>query len=75
MNHPFIRRLAPEPEHDRPGFKPAFDELVTGPVDGIHIERLDTGLYWMSITKGGVRQIVTFGTRRNALLVARTEGE
>lgn len=72
---PWIKRVEWEPEHDSCSQKRAIDELVAENVS-IHIERLDTGLYWMGITgPDGERQVVTFGTRRGALIVARTEAD
>ncbi len=73
MNHSFIERVEYEPENDKPHLKPAFDELLSGPVDSVHIERMDDGCYWMALNKGDKRQIVTFGSRGK--IIARTEGE
>jgi hypothetical protein len=71
----FITRVEWEPEHDEPNAMLAFDEIVTGPVDMVHIERMSDGTYWMGIYKGDVRQVVVFHTRREAKLYARTEAD
>lgn len=74
--HDFITRIEPEPENNRPGFMDAFDEIVTGPVDCIHIERMSDDLYWMAIYKGAVRQVVVIGSASGrAKVVARTEAD
>jgi hypothetical protein len=73
--HAFITRVEWEPENDRPDMQAAFDEMVTGPVDMVHIERMDEGVYWMAIYKGDERQVVTFHTARGAKVYARTEKE
>lgn len=73
--HDFIERVEWEPENDRPNYKRCFDEIVTGPVDCVHIERMDDGCYWMAIYKGNERQVVTFGTARGAKIFGRTEAE
>ncbi len=63
-------------EFDKPWVKPRFDELVTGPVDSIHIEHLDETMIWMAIRKGKERQIVIFSTPNGRSTVeARTEAE
>lgn len=69
----FVERVEWEPEHDKGGQKPCFDEMVTGPVDYVHIERMSDGTYWMAIGKGDARQIVVFHTAREAKVFARTE--
>ena len=71
--HTFVNRVAWEPENDKPGLKRAIDEIVTGPVDSVHIERMDNGEYWMSITKGTRQQIVIFHSRGK--LYCRTEAD
>ena len=55
---------------DRPGFMPTFDEIVTGPVDGIHIEQMSDTLYWMAIHRGDERLIVVFGSKNGRAHVA-----
>lgn len=55
--------VARDVQHDRKGFKPTFDEIVTGPVDSIHIEQLSDELYWMAIYKGDERLVVTFASK------------
>jgi hypothetical protein len=73
-NHPQVISFVPEPENDRKGYRPAFDDMyVQGPIDGVHIERMDDNLYWMSINIGEERQIVIFSCRGK--LFARTEVE
>ena len=57
-------------QHDRPGLKPLFDEIVTGPVDGVHIEQLSDQTYWMAIEKGGDRLIVIFSSKNGRAHVA-----
>lgn len=42
----FIKSHNPEPENDRPGMMFAFDEIVTGPVDSVHIERMSDNSYY-----------------------------
>lgn len=71
--HDFVTRMEWEPEHDKGDCMPAFDEMVTGPVDSVHIERMSDGTYWMALYKGDVRQVVTFHTAREAKVYARTE--
>lgn len=63
-----IDRVEPEPEHG----DSAIDELVATGVD-IHIERMSDGTYWLGIEKDGKRQVVTFSTRREALIIAKTD--
>ena len=70
---PFVTRVEWEPENNTPDTKACFDELVTGKVDCVHIERMSDGTYWMAIYKGKDRQIVTFGTAREAKIFGRTE--
>lgn len=80
--HPWIDRVEWEPEYDKPGQQRAFDEIVASNVD-IHIERMSDGCYWMGIYPAGSmkkvgisdRQVVTFYTRRGALVVGTTEAE
>jgi hypothetical protein len=70
----FVIRHEPEPEYDRPGLMHAFDEIVTGPVDSIHIERLSDGCYWMCIYKGEEGQRIMISTDSGrGLIVARAE--
>lgn len=70
----FVKRIAPEPENDRPHLMRAFDEIVTGPVDSVHIERMSDSLYWMVICKGKRCQRIIIGSNTDrAKVVARTE--
>lgn len=70
----FVLSHNPEPENDRPGFMHAFDEIVTGPVDSVHIERMDDGSYWMCIYKGDEGQrIMISAVNSRAKIVARAE--
>lgn len=70
----FVQRIAPEPENDSPKYMRAFDEIVTGPVDYVHIERMSDDLYWMVIGKGEVAQRIVIGAvNTRAKVVARTE--
>lgn len=70
----FVKRIEREPENDKPGLMKAFDEIVTGPVDAIHIERMDDGLYWMAIYKGDESQRIVIGSASGrGKVVARTE--
>lgn len=70
----FVTRIAPEPENDRAGLMRAFDEIVTGPVDYVYIERMSDDLYWMVIGKGDEAQRIVIGSAsRRAKVVARTE--
>ena len=73
--HDWIERVKFETEHDEPGQKRAIDEIVTGPVDQVHVERMSDGTYWVGIYKGDQRQVVVFHTNREAKLFARTEAE
>jgi hypothetical protein len=45
------------------GLMPTFDEIVTGPVDAIHIEQLSDQTYWMGICKGSERLVVVFSSK------------
>ncbi len=76
--HPFIERVNWDPEHDKPGLKRAFDEIVAHNVN-IHIEFLDDDLCWMSITDPNGhpddRQIVTFQAAGRGKLIGRTGAE
>lgn len=70
----FVTRVEPEPHHDKPGLMEAFDEIVTGPVDSIHIERMSDDCYWMCIYKGEEAQRIIISTKSGrGLIVARTE--
>lgn len=61
---------------DRRGLMPTFDEIVTGPVDSVHIEQLSDQLYWMGISKGDERLVVVFGSKNmRAHVVGRFEHE
>ena len=57
-------------KHDRSGLKPTFDEIVTGPVDSIHIEQLGDSTYWMGIYKGDERLVVVFSAKNGRAHVA-----
>jgi hypothetical protein len=71
---PFVTRINPEPENDKPELMRAFDEIVTGPVDSVHIERMSDDCYWMCIYKDGVGQrIIIAANNSRAKIVARTE--
>lgn len=70
----FVKRIEAEPENDRPSFMRAFDEIVTGPVDYVHIERMSDDLYWMVIGKGDDAQRIVIGSASGkAKVIARTE--
>lgn len=70
----FVKRIAYEEESDRPGLKDAIDEIVTGPLDSFHIERMDDGTYWMGLYKGCQRQVIVIsGVNQRTKIVARTE--
>jgi hypothetical protein len=72
----FILRVELEPENDKPGFMKAFDEIVTGPLDSVHIERMSDDLYWMSLEKDGRRQIVVIGSASGkAKVIGRSEAD
>lgn len=74
--HDFVTRINPEPENDAPGLKIAIDEIVTGSLDGFHIERLDDGTYWIALEKGDKRQIIVISAvSRRGKIVARTEAD
>ena len=70
--HLFVKRI--EWRHRNDGDQKAFDEIVTGPVDSVHIEQLTDGSYWMAIEKDGKRQIIYF-SQFGRRIVARTEAE
>jgi hypothetical protein len=55
--------VARDVQDDKRGLKPLFDEIVTGPVDSVHIEQLSDDLYWMAIHKGDERLVVTFSAK------------
>lgn len=70
----FVKSHNPEPENDRPGMMFAFDEIVTGPVDSVHLERMSDNSYWMCIYKGDEGQrIMISSTSSRGKIVARTE--
>ena len=74
--HSFVTRIEPEPENDRPGWMRAFDEIVTGPLDYVHIERMDDGCYWMVLVKGEDEQrIIIASATGRAKIIARTEAD
>ena len=50
-------------QHDRQGWMPRFDEVLTGPVDSIHIEQMSDQTYWMGIYKGDERLVVVFSSQ------------
>ena len=58
------------PENDRPGMMFAFDEIVTGPVDSVHIERMSDNSYWMCIYKGdeGQRIMISSTSSRGKIV-------
>lgn len=70
----FVERIAPEPENDRPGLMRAFDEIVTGPIDSVHIERMADNFYWMVLVKGDETQRIVIAARNpKAIVVGMTE--
>ena len=72
----FVTRVNPEPENDRPNLMKAIDEIVTGPLDSFHIERMDDGTYWMALSKGENRQLIVVSSATlRAKIVARTEAD
>ena len=72
----FVTRVNPEPENDKPGLMKAIDEVVTGPLDSFHIERMDDGTYWMALSKGENRQVIVISSATlRAKVVARTEAD
>ena len=75
--HDFITRVEWEPENDKPDLMGnAIDEIVTGPLDYVHIERMHDGCYWMALGKGGARQIVVIlSESEQSKIVARTEAD
>ena len=52
-------------QHDRQGWMPRFDEVVTGPVDAIHIEQLSDETYWVGISKGTERLVIVFSSSKS----------
>jgi len=73
--HDFITRVEWEPENDKPDANPAIDEIVSGPIDSFHIERMSDGIYWMVLCKGDKRQVITIGANGRCKIVARTEAD
>ena len=74
--HDFITRVEWEPENDKPGFNPAIDEIVTGPLDSFHIERMDDGCYWMALCKEDKRQIIVISAvNKRCKIIACTDAE
>lgn len=74
--HDFVKRVEWEPENDRPGYMGAFDEIVTGPLDYVHIERMSDDLYWMVLVNGDKEQRVVIGSASGrAKVIARTEAD
>ena len=79
--HDFITRVEWEPENDHPNFKRAIDEIVTGPLDSFHIERMTDGCYWIGLYKGEnhKRQMIILSIEIDengaAKLMARTEAD
>ena len=70
----FVTRVNPEPENDKPHLMKAIDEIVTGPLDSFHIERMDDGTYWMALSKGENRQVIVVSSAtQRAKIVARPE--
>lgn len=72
-----VKAVQWEPENDKPGLMRAFDEIVTGPLDSVHIERMSDGTYWMALYKNGEdRQVVVISANNpRAQIVARTEAQ
>ena len=68
----FVKRVQREPENDKPGQIMAIDEIVTGPVDCVHVERMDDNSYWIGIYKGKECQAVWITSAR-AKIQAGTE--
>jgi hypothetical protein len=72
----FVTRIEPEPGNDRPDQMRAFAVLVTGPIDSVHIERMDGSLYSMVMRKGDEAQRITIGaTDGRSKVAGRTELE
>lgn len=65
--HAFVTRVNPEPENDKPGLMDAIDELVTGPLDSFHIERMTDGQYWMALYKGDQRQVIVITAKGSTI--------
>ena len=62
--HDFITRIEWEPQRG----EGAFDEIVTGPVDSVHIERMGTGQYWMALYQGDKRQVIWFELEKRTIV-------
>jgi hypothetical protein len=76
INHQIVNRVEWEPEHDKPGLMRAIDEIVSGPIDSFHIERMSDGLYWMALNKGDVRQVIVISAvSSRGKIIARTESD
>lgn len=71
-HQPFVTRIEEESQHSAEGWT-GIDEIVTGPVDCVHIERMDSGCYWIGIYKGKERQVVFLRSSRK--ITARTAGD
>lgn len=74
--HSFVTRVNPEPENDKPGLMDAIDEIVTGPLDSFHIERMDDSTYWVALYRGDECQVIVISSANGrAKIVARTESD
>ena len=72
----FIEGAVWEPENDKQGLMAAIDELVSGPLDSFHIERMDDGCYAIELCKGEATQrIIISANNPRAKIVARTEAD
>ena len=71
--HKWVDRVEWEPEHDKPGNKKCLNEIVIGPTDMVHIERMDDGFFWMAVYKGDQRQMFSFTAA--GLVLCGTEAE
>lgn len=49
-----------------------FDEMVTGPVDMVHLEMMDEGVLWICLYRGEERQVVWAQARKGKQLEVRT---
>lgn len=75
INPDIVKRVQWEPEHDNPGRMKAFDEIVTGPLESVHIERMHDGCYWMALYRSDAERQVVIFNKEGRLLIGRTEND
>ena len=74
--HPeIVTRVKWEPENDKAGLMRAVDEIVTGPLTSLHLERMSDGSYWIGLCNGEAHQVIFISSLRDAKIVARTQSD